>query len=301
MNNITTLKKGDFNIIEERFLEVSNKDTFTKEVTFAIGIFKGNNYLNKATKESKLDSVMNLAMTGLTLNPVLKLAYLIPYFSDGAVKCRVEPSYQGLVKLITDTGSAKTVYSHIVYDGDDFEVSLGTSVEIIHKPQFKSTDILKVYAVAILNDGTKQIEVMTTEQVDEIRDNSESFKAFKNGKTKSCIWNDHFGEMAKKTVIKRLVKYLPKTDIFEKLGTAIDLDNQDFGATHNQIDYIDSLLMTAAISPQQLEDFDREKSYMTQERAGEVIQYLKDNQLDPVLAGNNYSQTDINTHLNKET
>ena len=228
---------------------------------------------------------------------------MVPYKAkegqNWVTKCRVEPSYQGLTKLVTDTGSAKTIYAHAVYDGDDFKTTLGTSVGIIHEPKYLSTEITHIYAVAILSDGTKQVEVMTTEQIDLIRDNSESYKAFKQGKTKSCIWNDHYQEMGKKTVVKRLIKYLPKTDIWDKLGHAIEIDNQDYKATDNQIDYIDSLLMTAAISPEQLEDIERERSYMSSERAGEIIKYLQDNQLDPIAAGLNYSQTDINTKLNE--
>lgn len=293
------MTKKDFNIIENRFMKFSDEETFLKEVSFAMGILKGNAYLNRATTESKLECVLNLAMTGLTLNPVLKLAYLIPFSDKGTVKCRVEPSYQGLIKLVTDTASAVTIYSHAVFEGDDFEVSLGTSMNIIHKPKFKSKDIIHVYAVAKLHDGTMQIEVMDAFQIKEIRSNSESFKAFKSGKSRSCIWEDHFGEMAKKTVVKRLIKYLPKTDRWQKLGDAIELDNQDYGATDSQKDYIDGLLMTANLSPELLEDYEREMSYMTSDRAGEMINELLNNQVDPIDAGTAYNQTDIKNKLNE--
>ena len=72
---MSNLVKKDFEVIEPRFLELSNRQTFVKECSFAMQIFKNNSYLNKATKESKLESVINLAQTGLTLNPVLKWAY----------------------------------------------------------------------------------------------------------------------------------------------------------------------------------------------------------------------------------
>lgn len=298
------LVKKDFDLIEERFTMLSDEKTFLKEISFAMQLFKSNAYLNKSTKESKLECVVNLAQTGLTLNPVLKYAYLVPRSvrdgQDYVIKCHVEPSYQGLVKLVTDTGSAKTIYAHVVYEGDVFKTTLGTSVEIQHEPQYKSTDITHVYAVALLHDGTKQVEVMTLEQIDAIRDMSESYKSFKKGNAKSCIWNDHFEEMAKKTVIKRLVKYLPKTNMFEKLKTAIEIDNVDYGASDAQLDFIDSLIMTAAIDPDELESIEREKSYMTGDRAKELIEYLKANQLDPIHAGVNYNQTDIKNKLKEE-
>lgn len=290
----------DFNPIEARFLKLEDAQTFEKECSFAMQHFKKNNYLNGSTIESKLESVLNVAQVGLTLNPVLKLAYLVPRRDGDVVKCFLEPSYQGLVKLVTDTGSAKSIYAHVVYEDDEFEVVLGTSNEIIHKPTYKTTKVTHVYAVAILNDGLKQVDVMTLENVDDIRKNSEAYKAFKNGKTKSCIWNDHYEEMARKTVIKRLVKYLPKTDMWDKLGTAIELDNLDYKASFEQIDYIDSLMVSSAITPEQLEDIEREKAYMTSDRAKEVIEMLKENQVDPISSGSNYSQGDIKKKLNEE-
>jgi len=291
MNNLTT---QSFNKIEQRFVELSDRKTFLKEVSFALQIFKSNDYLNKATTESKLECVVNLAQTGLTLNPVMKLAYLIPYYSNNQVKCRLEASYQ----------SAKTIYAHAVYEGDEFKTTLGTSVNIIHEPNFqKGAKISHVYAVAILNDGTKQVEVMTSEQIVSIMEMSESYKSYKDPNkkfVKSCIWIDPFQEMAKKTVVKRLVKYLPKTDLFEKLGNTIELDNQDFGATDNQLDFIDSLIMNAAIDPDELDSIEREKSYMTAERAGELIEYLKDNQVDPLQSSGSYGATDaLNAVKNK--
>lgn len=294
------IKKAEFDLIKDRFIGLTSKEKFTKECSFAVQHFNKNNYLASATLDSKLQAVLNVAMTGLTLNPVLKLAYLVPRRGMNGVECHLEPSYQGLVKLVTDTGSAKNVVAHLVYDGDDFEVSLGTSESIMHKPKFQSKEITHVYAVATLFDGTNQIEVMTFEDVCKIRDSSESYKSFKNGKTKSCIWNDHEGEMSRKTVVKRLVKYLPKTEMWDKLGNAIDIDNSDYKASENQTDYIDNLLMTANISPDEVDGITRECTYMDSERASEVIQYLKDNQVDPIHAGIPYGQTEIVDKQNNE-
>ncbi len=294
------IKKAEFDLIKDRFIGLTSKEKFTKECSFAVQHFNKNNYLATATIESKLQSVLNVAMTGLTLNPVLKLAYLVPRRGFNGVECFLEPSYQGLVKLITDTGSAKNVVAHLVYDGDDFEVSLGTSEDVIHKPKFQSKEITHVYAIATLFDGTNQIEVMHVDEVFKIRDSSESYKSFKAGKSKSCIWNDHEGEMSRKTVVKRLVKYLPKTEMWDKLGNAIDIDNSDYKASDNQTDYIDHLLMTSNISAEQMDDITRECSYMTSERASEVIQYLKENQVDPISAGIPYGQTEIVKKIKNE-
>jgi len=85
---------------------------------------------------------------------------------------------------------------------------------------------------------------MDAEQIFAIRDLSESYKAFKAKKVTSCIWVTHEGEMFRKTVIKRLAKYLPKTDKWEHINQAIEIDNEDYIISTGQEDYLISLLGT---------------------------------------------------------
>lgn len=291
-----------FEKIEDRFVSLVDENTFSKESSFAYQALRSNSYLSKTTFESQLQSVLNTAQCGLTLNPVLKLAHLVPRSINGKIVCCLEPSYQGLVKLVTDTGSAKTIYAHLVYEGDEFEEILGTNVEIIHKPKRTSTEVIMVYAVAILQSGEKQVEVMTKSQVDEIRAGSESYKHWvkRGNKGPEPIWVKHYGEMAKKTVIKRLVKYLPKTELWDKLGHAIKLDNEDYSITDSQKYMIDSLLRTANISQKEEDGIHFEIQYMDRNRASEVISYLKENQVDPILSGNAYNMGDIHNKIQKE-
>ncbi len=301
------LTTSSFNPIKERFLQLKSEENFIKEISFAMQIVQGNSMLKRADADSVLECVINLAQTDLSLNPVLKLAYLIPFNHKTGekkggndvwiVKCRVEPSYQGLVKLVTDTGSAQSVYSHVVFEGDTFETSLGTSVEITHKPKYKSKTVTHVYAVGVLAQGFKQVQVMTLEEIEKIRDEmSESHKAFKDEKktfVNHSIWDDHFEEMAKKTVIKRLVKYLPKTNMWDKLGQAIKLDNMDYKATDAQINMIDGLIFGAQITPEQLEELNYEVSCgLTRDRASELINELTAAQGDPIEKGENYNPGD---------
>lgn len=298
----TQLTVKAFDPIQERFLSLAPKETFEKETAFAIQLLNKNSYMNGATTTSKLQAVFNVALTGLTLNPTLKLAYLVPRYNNASreLEVHLEPSYQGLVKLVTDTGSAKSVSSQVVFEGDEFDVVLGTDTQIIHRPKFKSETIQLVYAVATLSDGSKMVEVMTLLQINDIRETSESYKAFKAGKSKSCIWESHYSEMARKTVVKRLVKSLPKTDMWDKLGEAIEIDNSDFKASYEQLDYINSLLDSANITPEQSESYYRELNIMTSTRASKVIEYLKENQTDPISAGRNYGQTEIKNKIDQE-
>ena len=296
--------KDKLNEIKTRFIDISDPETFKKEVSFAMQHIDRNPQLKKCTIESKQQAVLNVAQVGLSLNPVLKLAYLVPRSENvggqWVVKCHLEPSYQGLCKLVTDTGSAKSIQAHIVYDGDLFDVQLGTETKLIHKPRYESTEMKLVYMVATLADNSKMIEIMQLSEIEDIRERSESYKAFKKGKLQTCVWVSDFGEMARKTVLRRGVKYLPKSEQFDKLAQAISLDESDYQATVNQINLIETLLNNCSIDHDEQDSIYGELSTMSAERAREVIAHLQDNQLDPISSGKNYSQQDIVNKIKSE-
>lgn len=285
--------------IKDRMLSLLDKDTVQREVSFAMQIINGSTGLQKCSKESLQKAVFNIALTGLSLNPVTKLAYLIPRYVAGGMQAVLEPSYQGLVRLLTDTGSIRSIYAHPVYEGDEFEVQYGTTAELIHRPKFKSKTMTAVYAVAVLSDGSKQFEVMTSEEVNVIRERSESYKAFTHGKVKSCTWDTDYGEMARKTVIKRIFKYLPKSDRFNRAAEAIALADSDYTVTASQADYLIQLIEQSNYDP------DAQRVLVTRVYEGmsraEYEQLKADaqaNTMDPISAGRNYNQTDIKNHLN---
>jgi len=278
-----------------------SEQTLAKEISFALQHVNKNQQLKKADGTSVMQSIMNVCQVGLSLNPVQKLGYLVPRW-DSLKKINTvafEPSYQGLVKLLTDSGSVSMIYAQLVYEGDEFEVSFGTSTEIVHKPKFASKDITHVYAVAILPNGIKVPEVMAIGEIESIRERSDSYKAFKAGKIKSCVWSTDEGEMARKTVIRRIFKYLPKTERFENVAQAINYDEQDYSATPEQLDYIDQLLEQTSISLEKQEQITMEMDGYSQEQAAKCINYLKENQLDPIDSGSNYGQKEIHQKLDK--
>lgn len=275
-----------------------------KEMSFAIQAVNGNSMLQQATPESIAKCVWNIGITGLTLNPVHQFAYITPRRVGDKIEAIITPSYKGLVKLITDTGSVKNIYAHPVYKGDDFDISLGTDTEIKHKPKFisiKPEDVTHVYAVAILRDGSKQVEIMPVAEVNEIRERSDSYKAWKDKKAKSSIWVDFYTEMCRKTVVKRLSKYLPKTESWEKVQQAIEIDNEDYEASNSQYSYIENLLETSMYDERQRAFIEREiECGITNGRAKKLIEDLQLNQRDAISSGDNYSQSDISRKIANE-
>jgi recombinational DNA repair protein RecT len=188
----------------------------------------------------------------------------------------------------------------LVYEGDVFEVNLGTETSVKHQPQFKSKKIQLAYAVAVLPNGGKQVEVMPLDEIHEIRERSESFKAYRDKKIKSCVWTTDEGEMCRKTVLRRIVKYLPKSAQWEKVAEAVKLDEADYIASPSTYTYVEELLRSSSVGEQQKEEiYAVLMGDMTQTEANKIITFLKDNQRDPIESGDNYSQTDIQNKLSQ--
>lgn len=225
----------------KKFEDVNGSQlNFKKEAGFALQAFERNNYLLKADKMSILSAIYNVGLTGLTLNPNLSQAYLVPRKLKGKLLCVLDISYQGYISKMIDTGQATDVYAHVVYKGDDFDMDLGTNKELRHKPYFllgnEKGQEIGAYAVAVLPDGNKKFEFIPMERLLAVMEMSESYKSDVKNKTKYSPWSGAFREdMIKKTAIRYLWKYMPKnTKTSEAVAVLENLDNQvnpvDFGA-----------------------------------------------------------------------
>lgn len=190
--------------------------------------------LMEATPASIFFALLEAASLGLTPNGVLGEAYIVPFnnkvkSADGRsehweVQAQFIPGYRGLVKLARQSGVIRNIVARIVYKGDDFRLEYGLEETLHHIPNLDSdqsdANITHVYAVAHFVDGTTQFEVMTKKQVDGIRARS---KASSYGP-----WVTDYSAMAIKTVIRRLVKYLPISDF--DLAKAVEADDNALGA-----------------------------------------------------------------------
>jgi phage RecT family recombinase len=233
---------------EERFLSIAPAHMkYDAEKGFAIQILKNNGYLMRAAMESPdslQQAITNIAAIGLSLNPAEKLAYLIPRNvkikgdkgqpDKWVTRVYLEPSYMGLIRLATDSGSIKWAQALIVYSNDEYTDN-GPGEKPEHK--FKAFDKLEkrgdfvgVYCVAKTMDGDYLTTSMTAEEIIGIRDRSEGWKAWIKDK-RTCPWVTDFNEQAKKTVIRRAFKTWPRTDErrMAMLANAVELSNQNEG------------------------------------------------------------------------
>lgn len=179
-----------------------NTDRF---VRIAITTIRLNPKLAKCNPESLIGALMVSAQLGLEPG-TLGQCYLIPFENKkaGTVECQFQIGYKGLIELLRRSGQLSDIYSYTVYENDDFNIEYGLSRTLTHKPNFDERGEIKgFYAVAILKDGAKAFEYMTK---DEITKHEEKYR---KGSYKNDVWNKNFEEMAQKTVVKKLLKWLP--------------------------------------------------------------------------------------------
>lgn len=290
MANAQVLSKQHLETVKAPFLEQSglSEADFKREVSFAVQIASSNPYLQKATPDSALKAILNVAQIGLTLNPVKKEAYLVPRWNSKLQVTEVclDPSYIGLIKLATDSGIVKSINCQVIYQGDEVEIDMSEEYTIKkHVPYFLTGkpkgNIIGAYSIATLRDGSKHCEIMGREEIETIRDRSEGYKAYKDGKTKSSVWTSDEGEMFRKTVIKRHTKYLPKSG--DKLYKAIEVSNYAGGfsdtLTHSYWAYVDEKIRTSILPvDEQTRLSDELSGYEYKWQADKMLEYLMDNQ-----------------------
>lgn len=136
--------------------------------------------------------------------------------------CQYMPMVNGLIKLARQSGEISTITAQIVYEKDTFEIDIASDTRPIHRPYLDGDrgKFRIAYALAVFKDGTHQLEVMTHGQIEKIRNISRAKNA--------GPWKDHWDEMARKTVLKRLMKYL---SLSPELANAIAADDSTYDLT----------------------------------------------------------------------
>ncbi|MEE1357657.1 MAG: recombinase RecT, partial [Clostridia bacterium] len=161
--------------------------------------------LAQCTPSSFLGAMMSAAQLGLEPNTPLGQAYLIPYKNRGVDEVQFQIGYKGLIDLAYRSGEVELVQAHIVYENDDFTLEYGLEPKLVHKPADRDRgEPIKVYAMFKTKSGGYGFDVMS---MDEVRRHAEKYsQAYKSG---FSPWKSNFEEMAKKTVLKRVLKYAP--------------------------------------------------------------------------------------------
>ncbi|MBL8355594.1 MAG: recombinase RecT [Delftia acidovorans] len=201
---------------------VDRSINFEREAGFAIQVLTAGDYIAKLAandRQSVVNAVTNIAAIGISLNPAKKQAYLVPRKG----KICLDISYMGLIDLAVQAGSILWAQADLVYASDAFTLN-GFDRPPTHSYNPFSRErgeLVGAYVVVKTPSGDYLTDCMSREEIDAIKNRSESVKA-----GKSSPWDTDYGEMAKKTVVKRAYKYWPKSD---RLDQAIHHLNTEGG------------------------------------------------------------------------
>lgn len=180
--------------------------------------------LAKCDVASLVGAIGQCAQMGLEPNTVLGHAYLVPFNTkrkdaNGNERwvnsVQVIIGYKGLIDLARRSGQIVSIAAHEVCEADRFDLVYGLDEKLEHRPAMgERGDVIGFYAVAKLKDGGHCFEFMSRLQVEQIMRATQSKGSY-------GPWKDNFVEMGRKTVIRRLAKYLPLSIEFQ---TAAALD-----------------------------------------------------------------------------
>jgi recombination protein RecT len=200
----------------------------------AVTVMRRTPKLAECTPASFLGALMTCAQLGLEPGP-LGHAYLVPYGQEVTFIA----GYRGLVDLARRSGLVSSVQARVVRDGDDFDYAFGLEPRLEHTPRADADKpVTHVYAVIKLKDGGVDFDVMTKTEVDAIRKRSKA--------SGSGPWVTDYAEMAKKTVLRRLLKTAPMSVEYqqavandEQTRTSVSLDGIDLNVPVDDPEAID--------------------------------------------------------------
>lgn len=160
-------------------------------------------------RNSLWQTFMKAAQDGLLLDG--REAAAVPYKSQ----VNYLPMVDGIIKLMHNSGNIKTISVDVAYTNDCFEYEKGSNAHVKHMPLLSGDrgERLAVWCyVKTTNDG-EYIEIMDMKQVEDCRKVAKS----------QNVWNAWYDQMAKKTILKRMAKLLPKSDA---LNTVLKMDDE---------------------------------------------------------------------------
>ena len=209
MKDMITRMQGE---IQKALPSVITPERFTRMVLTAMNT---NPTLAECTPNSFLGAMMQAAQLGVEPNTPLGQAYLIPYRNHGIMECQFQLGYKGMIDLAYRSGEITDISAHEVHENDTFEYELGLTPKLKHIPALKDRgNVILYYAIYHTKSGGYGFEVMSREDV--VKHMNQYSKAAGKG---FSPWITNFDEMAKKTVLKKVLKYAPvKTEFIRAVA-----------------------------------------------------------------------------------
>ena len=232
ITDLLEMRKGEIAKAAPRILDTK------RLMRICLSSIQKNPLLLECSPASLVRCVMDAATFGLLPDGATQEAHLIPFYSSKkkGYEAQFMPGYSGIIKLALQSGYINGVELHEVYANDEFEYEYGLDQKLKHRPtEGNPGDLRAVYCIVLLSTGYKTFEVMTKKKAEEHRDKFSKSKT-KDGRIYGP-WADHFVAMSLKTVLKRGLKYTPKSS---ELAEALQLDNlQEAGIDRDAPEILD--------------------------------------------------------------
>jgi recombination protein RecT len=243
--------------------------------------------LQKCSPATIAGCVVQASILGLEPDGVLGEAYLVPFYNKkansgrGGYECQLIPGYQGLLKLVRNTGELKMVDVQEVCENDEFDFEKGMEPYLRHKPAVGDRgEVVSYWAGAVLINGGKQFEVMTKEQIEQHRDRYSK-------SAESGPWVTSPEWMFKKTVLRKMVKLLPKS-AQAQLAVAID--------EHAEVGIAQRFAVDVPIELQQTGDSDEEGA----QPEIKAPQRLSESKAEPAVVDEAAEKKRLRASINKQ-
>lgn len=178
--------------------------------------------LAKCTRDSILRSLLDAAALGIQPGGLMGRGYLVARKNNknGTVECSFDPGWRGLIDIARRTGQIRRIEAHVVHEKDDFEIMRTPLTTIRHKESKDDNPgpVTHAYAAAEFTNGSVQIEIVSKRDLDKVRK-----MGAQNGP-----WASWYDEMARKTAVRRLCKFLPYDPMLDQaIRMSDESDNAD--------------------------------------------------------------------------
>ena len=218
-------------------------------ITSVMQVLSSNSMLAGVNADSITGAVFTACAMNLPLNNNLGLAYIVPF--KGAAQLQV--GYKGYLQLAQRTGQIESINAIAVYDTDTEESVLSRLTSLI--PKKVTGNVIGYTARLKTVTGFVAVVTMTSDELwEHAYKYSQTYKSAQNQGKNYSVWHQNFDAMAKKTVLKALMKYCPMSVELQK---AMESDqgviNQDGGISYPDNEIKDVLQAKQALSDSQVE------------------------------------------------
>lgn len=194
-------------------------------IRFELLDLQQNQKLRECSPESIYLALLACAVCGLEPGSLHGHAYLVPF----AGKAQFMAGYRGLIKMAKRSGEVTNISANVVHQQDTFEIDLGSEPRVIHRPKLGMRgDIIGAYAIAKMAHGGPEIEWLSNDDLERIRQVAES-------RSKSPAWKQWPEEMMRKSAIRRLSKRLPLGHDYI-ISSAIENAQEETGDSREVLD-----------------------------------------------------------------